>query len=323
MSDELIIAANAAIFGGALVAGILGVLAAAVWRVAARVPEGFVFGVFVGLGAWSVALLAVAAAMGGWAFDIQRGVRAEGRLVEFDRTTETVRRPGQRAFAEGPRVAIVRPVVEFTTPDGQVHRIEALGGSLAGLQPGDVVPVRYDPARPEAAIVEDFQNRYGAAMLFFNLGVIGAMGSLWALFLAIGARSAHRAAAAPAPPGHGLASVAATTPSASPTAAPGTLTRWRDERGHRWTRALARLGLVQSVLGVVLPIALAMADTIDLLKAFALVLASVALAILWFALAAALEKGRTGVALLLYGRSVGVVGFALFAAWLGGLGLNR
>jgi hypothetical protein len=323
MPDDLALAANLVLTLGALGAGVIGVVAAAIWRAAARVPEGFFFGAGVGAAAWSTALLAVAAAMGGWVEQMHGGVAVEGRLLGFERSIEYVRRPGQSSFADGRPVAIVAPTIEFTARDGRVHRVQALGGSLSGLQPGDPVPLRYDPARPEAAVVEDFQNRYGAAMLFFNLGVIAAMAAVWCVLNALLERRGYltaTAAAAVGGGGKGRKAAGTVPPAPAPT---GRFARWRDAGGHRWSGRLFRLGLAQLALGIVLPMILGVASDIDLLKIFAVALASVSLAFLWFGAASALKRGARDVGVLLWGRAVGVVGFGLFAAWLAGLGIGR
>ena len=347
MPDDLATAGVLTLFAGAFGAIPVVFLVSWLWRRATGAANGSGAGLAAGIGAWSIAMAVATWGMLGWVAEMRRGVEAQGRLVGFVKETAVVREPGSRlpASSGGRKVALVSPRVEFTTPDGRTHVVHGLGGSLSQLAPGDAVTVRYDPAHPADAVVADFQNELGAPGLFVALTVVGLMSSVWFALTAVAELRAERAAAAGAvragrargrggPAGAapdsgrgrrgaaGAPASGAVAPAAASTAPASRFAAWRDRGGHRWGATAWRAGIGALVAGFAAPFVLAILD-VELVFAFAISLGCVAVSLAGFAAAAALRRGATGVGLMLYGRSIGIVGFALFALWLGGLSIGR
>jgi hypothetical protein len=303
--DDLATAGVLTLFAGAFAAIPVVFVVSWLWRMATGAGHGSAAGLAAGIGAWSIAMAVATWGMLGWVVEMRRGIETQGRLLGFVKETEVIREPGSRlpAGSGGRKVALVSPRVEFATPDGRTHVVYGLGGSLSQLVPGDAVTVRYDPADPVGAVVADFQNEFGAPGLFVALTVIGLMSSVWFALTAVAELRAGRAGAAGA-------------------VRPSRFAAWRDRGGHRWGATASRAGIGALVAGFAAPFVLAILD-VELVFAFAISLGCVAVSLMCFAAAAALGRGATGLGLMLYGRSIGVVGFALFALWLGGLSIGR
>jgi hypothetical protein len=132
-----------------------------------------------------------------------------------------------------------RPRVRFRTDDGAVHELLALGGSLRDRQPGDPVSVRYLPAQPDAALVDDFQGLWGGVWAMTLFGVLPLS---FGLFFVHAARAARR-------PGAGLGGrVVRPGPRRARTAKE----RAAQARQARTARHLLRAGLVVMVGSLVL-----------------------------------------------------------------------
>jgi hypothetical protein len=305
--DDLATAGVLTLFAGAFGAIPVVFVVSWLWRMATGAGHGSAAGLAAGIGAWSIAMAVASWGMLGWVVEMRRGIETQGRLLGFVKETEVIREPGSRlpAGSGGRKVALVSPRVEFTTPDGRTHVVYGLGGSLSQMVPGDVVTVRYDPADPAGAVVADFQNEFGAPGLFVALTVIGLMSAVWFALTAVADLRTERAGAG----------------SASP-ARPSRFAAWRDRGGFRWGATASRAGIGALAAGFAAPFVLAILD-VELVFAFAISLGCVAVSLVGFAAAAALRRGATGVGLMLCGRSIGVVGFALFALWLGGLSIGR
>jgi hypothetical protein len=64
------------------------------------------------------------------------------------------------------------PLVEFSSADGEPHKVQGLGGSQSDLETGNAVPVRYLASDPEQAFVDDFQNLWGGVLAFSIFGAL-------------------------------------------------------------------------------------------------------------------------------------------------------
>lgn len=131
----------------------------------------------------------------------EQTVPARGRLLGYEaesaREAEIRRRPRGRP-AQRPRVA-------FTTPEGQRVEFLGLGGSRSGLAVGAEVPVRYAAARPQDALVADFQTLWGPAWALGAFGTFGLSGAaVFLLGLVAGRRGADAAPGAPGAPSRPL-----------------------------------------------------------------------------------------------------------------------
>jgi hypothetical protein len=120
-------------------------------------------------------------------------VPARGRLLGYEAESAS---EAQRRKRPGGRPA-QRPRVAFTTPEGQRLEFLGLGGSRSGLEVGAEVPVRYVAARPQEALVADFQTLWGPA---WALGAFGTFALSGAAVFLLGMAAARRGAAEkPAP----------------------------------------------------------------------------------------------------------------------------
>jgi hypothetical protein len=64
------------------------------------------------------------------------------------------------------RNAVAFPVLELQLPEGRVQRTESwMGSGFRRFEPGQAVPVRYDPADPSKAEVDTFAVMWGLALL--------------------------------------------------------------------------------------------------------------------------------------------------------------
>lgn len=71
------------------------------------------------------------------------------------------------------RNAVAFPVLELQLPGGQAQRAESLMGSgFQRFEPGQAVPVRYDPADPSRAEVDTFAVMWGLALLRAGYGLL-------------------------------------------------------------------------------------------------------------------------------------------------------
>ena len=88
---------------------------------------------------------------------VRRAERAEGRIV------------GRELYSgSGGRGPTYKPVIEFATPDGAVHRFTDPIQSNRPGDVGDTVPVRYDPRRPgRARLDKPFRLWFVPGLLLF------------------------------------------------------------------------------------------------------------------------------------------------------------
>ncbi|MCA3241254.1 MAG: DUF3592 domain-containing protein [Rubrivivax sp.] len=124
----------------------------------------------------------------------EQTVPARGRLLGYEAESAS---EAQRRKRPGGRPA-QRPRVAFTTPEGQRLEFLGLGGSRSGLAVGAEVPVRYVAARPQEALVADFQTLWGPAWALGAFGTFALSGA--AVFLLGMAGSGRVAAEAPGVP---------------------------------------------------------------------------------------------------------------------------
>jgi hypothetical protein len=74
-----------------------------------------------------------------------------------------------RSGSRGPTYS---PVVEYRTPDGTSHQVtEGWASSRPGMKVGDVVPVKYDPERPDRGRLAKPFYLWGLPGFFFLMGV--------------------------------------------------------------------------------------------------------------------------------------------------------
>jgi len=123
----------------------------------------------------------------------EQTVPARGQLLGYEAETAS---EAQRRKRPGGRPA-QRPRVAFTTPEGQRLEFLGLGGSRSGLAVGAEVPVRYVVARPQEALVADFQTLWGPAWALGAFGTFALSGA--AVFLLGMAAGRRGAAEKPAP----------------------------------------------------------------------------------------------------------------------------
>jgi hypothetical protein len=299
MPDDIATRAHLMFVVGPFVAVALVPLVAWLWRRVLRLDSGASAGQALGLGLWALGMAAVTLEIGQWVAELRAGVEVRGELLAFVPETTTLPRRGQGIATER-RVTTLSPRVAFSTPDGRRHVVDGLGGSLSWLAPGDPVTVRYHPADPGDAVPVDFQNEFGALGLFGTLTIVALMAAVYLALVAVQELRQARAGPVTAPAGSRWRT-------------------WRDGPGQRWRSSWFRAGVGSLVLALAAPFVIGLREDANLLRAFALALAGVALALACFGLAAALKRGADS-ALVLYGRSIGVVGFGLFAAWLWALG---
>jgi len=138
---------------------------------------------------WVVLLLGVALLVGAgfaaWSEIRFRGVavEADARIVEMRRNTSRDR--------DGNRSETWTPVFAFRGPDGQEVRVRSsVSSNPPCCRVGDVVRVRYDPARPERATMTGFMDTW------FPTVLLGGMGAVFLLFGGIAARVFRKGGAA-------------------------------------------------------------------------------------------------------------------------------
>jgi hypothetical protein len=128
----------------------------------------------------------------------EQTVPARGRLLGYEAESAS---EAQRRKRPGGRPA-QRPRVAFTTPEGQRLEFLGLGGSRSGLAVGAEVPVRYVAARPQEALVADFQTLWGPAWALGAFGTFALSGAAVFLLGMAGRAAAQKAtqtAVKPAP----------------------------------------------------------------------------------------------------------------------------
>jgi len=83
----------------------------------------------------------------------------------------------------GKKGGVYYPLVEFSTPDGQVHSFRSdTGTNPASYDEGERVEVRYDPKQPSQAKLTGFWSLWGLSAIFGGLGSIFTLiglGVLW------------------------------------------------------------------------------------------------------------------------------------------------
>lgn len=274
MPEEIATRATLLLMGG-LVAGFgLMFLADKLWRVASGAADGQHVGMAAGLALFGAAMAWVV-------FDMASVVLVRGDQVlvrgEFEQQVPTTLRTEPRS---GRELTGAAPVVSFRTPDGVRHEITGLSGSLQGLQPGDGVPVRVDPRNPAAAVIDDFQNLYGALWFF---GLLAGVSLLAALHWAVAAVLVWREQrTAPVPGGR--------RGPRPPRVAPTRFALWRDgPRGQQARRRCRHTAVVVMVIGIAS--LFVMPDSVNVARIFANALAAVAVSLLAFGAAGALKPG--------------------------------
>ena len=114
----------------------------------------------VGVAGGVVAALGLASLVRTLAF-VRRAASAEGRIVD--------RELYSGSGSSGPTY---KPVIEFATPDGGVHRI---ADPIQSNRPGNVgatVPVKYDPNRPTRARLDRPFRLWFVPGLLLSMGVL-------------------------------------------------------------------------------------------------------------------------------------------------------
>lgn len=288
MDDALINRSFALVAIGGAAGLLLGPLAAWLWRRALRLADASALGMAVGVGTFALGMVLATLPFGQAVWQQRGGVAAEGRLLGF--ATITVQQK-----KNAPRVTSQAPQVEFSTPDGRKHVVQGLGGSLARHDPGQPVPLRYDPADPQRATIGDFQNQFGALWLFSTLGGAALLIALY--FAATAVQDLRKERAAKAKGG------------ARPRP-PSAFERWRKGSGQRLQGSFQRVGWLTFFAALAAPFVVA--DDGNVGRALALALAGVAVAITCLAVAAALKPGADA-AMLLFGRFIGIATMASFA----------
>lgn len=291
MPEEIATRATLLLMGG-IVAGLaVAPLAAWLWRLATGAKSGSSFGMAAGLALFGAAMGWVVSDMATVVLARSGQVTVQGTLKGFELVTLRESPRGQKLKSAAPRVS-------FRTPDGAVHEMLGLGGSLKDLEPGDRVPVRVDPRDPAGAVIADFQNMHGALWLFGTIAVVALLSALHGTALAVVELREARAAAG----------------KRRPPAQASRFAMWRDSTaGQHWQRTVKRIAIATLALGVVAMFVLA--ESMEVGRAIAITLAAVAVSLLGFGVAAALARGARPL-LTLCGWCIGAIGVGMFAAML-------
>lgn len=280
MPDELATRATLLLMGGIVAGLVLAPLVAWLWRLATGRPSGKTAGAVAGLGIFAAAMSVVTADLGRLAHEQQSWLSVPGLLLGFEARKLRESRGGRKLVGRG-------AVVEFDLPDGTRHAFLGLSGSQTDEEVGAAVPVRVDPARPERAVIDDFQSRFGALWLFATLA-----GVAWLMV----AQTLAAAWADGRPP---------------PT---GAWARWRDgESGQAWSRMFRRAGQIGVGLAIIgLFVA---AEYLSVLGAFGVCFAGLAAASACFGVATLLKPGVHWQGLV-FGALATAAAVVSAAAWL-------
>ncbi|WP_307692289.1 DUF3592 domain-containing protein [Variovorax ginsengisoli] len=176
--DDAVVSHALSIFKYALLAG-LAVSALLIWR------KGVLWGI--GIGALMVGAAGFyGAASVGWPRyqALAHTERIQGRVVAY------VSENGMDS--KGNTTVWRAPVVEFRAADGQLRRIQGIGGSLPRSKEGDPAEVRVAVGNPADARVADFQDAWG---LVIGLAIFSLFPTLIGLALTYAARRQQRSPA--------------------------------------------------------------------------------------------------------------------------------
>lgn len=296
MPEDIATRATLLLMGGPLAGLALGTLVSWILRSAKGVGQAGNWGFVAGLVVFGACMSWVVADMAGVVLARSGQQVVEGEFLGLQPRTL------QQASRGTPRIEGAVPVVRFSLPDGGVHELVGLSGSLTDLQPGDRLPVRVDPARPTEAVIDDFQNGLAALWLFATLAALTLLGALHAAVQAVlDERDARQATS-----GSGRHRKAAKPMSA--------FERWRaGPRGQAARRRCRQSAIAILLIGLLS--LFVQAESMNLLRLFGNTLMAVALAMLGFGATAALKPGVRPW-LTLSGYAMGAGGFAAFGAML-------
>jgi hypothetical protein len=130
-----------------------------------------------------IGIFSIVFSIGGFAGFVATLIRQRRRRRGEARTTGKVVGLEKRVFNPG-SAGVYCPVVEFSLPSGETVRFESAFGTMpASNQPGDSVPVLYDPNAPAKAEVDSSVARWLAPGCFFLFSAGSCIFSL--LFLAL------------------------------------------------------------------------------------------------------------------------------------------
>ena len=167
MDDSLATQAVLLLFGGALLGGCVGAAAAFISRRRHR-RDSFMPGLAIGLLVFGTCTAVGALRLGWAAWQFEHGTLAvTGSFMRSEDKFDTNAR-GRRSRPLAPRVA-------YEAADGRRYTVLGLGGSQDDRVEGDVVPVRYRTDAPQQAVVDDFQNRWGAFWAFSGFAGFGLL----------------------------------------------------------------------------------------------------------------------------------------------------
>lgn len=107
------------------------------------------------------------------------GTRSRAIVVEMKARDLNIRSRNEAASDD----TVFAPVVEFTTPDGTIQRVEGVASSPPRYAVGDRVDVLYDPARPGDARVDSFWGLWLGVVLTVVGGGVACAVALVLLFL--------------------------------------------------------------------------------------------------------------------------------------------
>jgi hypothetical protein len=167
VDDSLATQAVLLLFGGALLGGCVGAAAAFISRRRHR-RDSFMPGLAIGLLVFGICTAVGALRLGWAAWQFEHGTLAvAGSFVRYEEKLDT--------NARGRRTRTLAPRVAYEAADGQRYTVLGLGGSQDDRVEGDVVPVRYRADAPQQAVVDDFQNRWGAFWAFSGFAGFGLL----------------------------------------------------------------------------------------------------------------------------------------------------
>jgi hypothetical protein len=303
--EDIATRATLLLMGGPLLGLAVGNLVSWLCRRVQGDAPGPAWGFPSGLAAFGACLVWVVFDMAGVVLARSEHLVVQGEFLGFE--TRTL----QQASRQVRRIDGAVPVVRFELPDGSVHELIGLSGSLTDLAPGDRLPVRVDPAKPAEAVIDDFQNAVAALWLFSTLAGLAVLSTLHAAAHVVQdareARAARAARATPHAPG-------APRPPRTVPQPPSGFVRWRaGARGQAARRRFRSAAIATLAIGLLAM--MVQAESMNLLRVFGNTLLAVALAMLGFGATAALKPG-TRPMLTFAGYAIGAIGFAAFGAML-------
>jgi hypothetical protein len=320
--DSIAALATLTLIGGIVAGTALGFAASWAWARTWHLKDGLRAGMAVGLLVFGLAMSWVVSEMLAVTRLRSGHIEVQGTLISFEAKKLRESRGGRKLMTPA-------PVVRYTLPDGQLHEVIGLGGSLQRRELGSTVPVHVDPRDPASALIGDFQNLYGAMALFALFAAVSLLTALHSGLTALHERDGPGRETTAAQRALGLihgkgrarqaakaarAERAERTTSPAAAGSPSRFRVWRDgPRGQHWRSVLRRAAAgaaLLSVGGIFFT-----AEVLHLGRAFAITAAGLASAVGLFGISSMLAPdARPG--MKLFATLIAVLGVGGLAAWL-------